>query len=144
MLKDKVTVLAQSTVRGPDGKKTQAGKFYKYDDSPYLRILVKSGSVTLVDPPSLDDEYLERAGYVLQEGYTYSEKKVPEEAPKDKTSKKKEPEEKDSNEVDSAEDTSNEEPTIEENVPNDHEPQNLQLTPPVGMGVKESEENKGN
>lgn len=85
MLKQRITVLAQAQVNGPSGK-LQFGKVYELDDSPYIRILVKSGTVTLIDPPSLDPAFLELGGYELRDGYTYlgtkeTEKKA--EAPSD-------------------------------------------------------------
>lgn len=58
----KVTVLSQTNVLGPNGLKLRAGQVVALEDSPYVRILIKSGSVALVDPPSLDDEYLVAIG----------------------------------------------------------------------------------
>lgn len=71
MLKQKITVLAQAMVGGPGGIKIKPGKVYELEDSPYVRILVKSGTVTLIDPPTLDPEFLEKAGYELRDGYSY-------------------------------------------------------------------------
>lgn len=125
MLKDPITILVMSMVTGPDGKKLKPGKIYEYEDSARLRILVKSGTVSLIDPPSLDPEFLEKAGYELQEGYEYPIKE-----PEKKTQaapKKKVSEEITSNEKSHSNKSDSETP--------------LQLTPPVGMGVKESVEN---
>lgn len=58
----KITVLSQTNVLGPNGIKLKAGQVVALEDSPYVRILIKSGSVALVDPPSLDDEYLVAIG----------------------------------------------------------------------------------
>lgn len=69
MLKQLITVMVQSMVSGPDGNKLRPGQVVELEDSEYVRILVKSGTVTLIDPPSLDSEYLEKAGYELRDGY---------------------------------------------------------------------------
>lgn len=71
MLKQRITVFVQAMVAGPGGLKLKPGKVHELEDSPYVRILVKSGTVSLVDPPSLDLEFLEKAGYELRDGYTY-------------------------------------------------------------------------
>jgi len=63
MLQGKITVLVQYQVNGPGGIKLLVGKVHEFDDSPYVRLLIKSGTVTLIDPPSLDSEFLEKAGY---------------------------------------------------------------------------------
>lgn len=78
MLKDPITVLVQSNISGPGGIKLKPGKIHILEDSPYVRILVKSGSVSLIDPPSLDLEFLEAAGYELRDGYAYPIKSEPE------------------------------------------------------------------
>jgi hypothetical protein len=149
MLKDPITVLAHAVVRGPDGRKTRAGKFYTYEDGPYLRILLKSDSVTLVDPPSLDPEYLEKAGYQLREGYSYPEKVETKEQPVVETPVaaevvKEVPAKTAPQKVTPKKTYSKEEPKKEVSKSpvskGDHAPQNLQLTPPIGMGVKSSEE----
>lgn len=136
MLDSPITVLAQSVV-AVGRKKLKAGQYYTFDDSPYLRILIKSGLVALVDPPSLDPEFLEKAGYPLRKGYSYSGEDLTTLKPKkpEKISKEKEPEKPYLMKNKS-------EPASEETPPEkrDHEPHNLQLTPPVGMGVKTSEE----
>lgn len=75
MLRDPITVLVQSTVAGPNGK-LKVGEIVKLADSEYVRILVNSGTVSLIDPPSLDPVFLERAGYVLREGYKEQEPEV--------------------------------------------------------------------
>lgn len=71
MLKEPITVHVQAQVAGPGGIKLVAGKVHTLEDSPYVRVLIKSGSVTLIDPPSLDLYYLKRAGYELRDGYFY-------------------------------------------------------------------------
>lgn len=76
MLKQKVKVLAQAQVIGPGGIKLQVGKVYDLEDSSYVRILVKSGTVSLIDPPSLDPDFLERGGYQLREGFSHPPKSV--------------------------------------------------------------------
>lgn len=73
LLKDPITVHVQAQVAGPGGIKLVPGKVHTLEDSPYVRVLIKSGSVTLIDPPSLDLFYLERAGYELREGFSYPE-----------------------------------------------------------------------
>lgn len=63
MANEKITVMATAAVLGPGGAKLAVGKVYVFDDSPYVRILIKSGDVELVDPPSLsyiDDLKTER------------------------------------------------------------------------------------
>lgn len=77
MLKEPVTVLVQAVVAGPNGLKLKPGQIVTLDDSHYVRILVKSGAVSLIDPPSLDPEYLEKAGYELKEGHSYPVKAEP-------------------------------------------------------------------
>lgn len=69
MLKDPITIFVHSTVGGPNGK-LLPDRVYELDDSPYVRLLIKSGTVSLIDPPSLDPDFLERAGYELCEGYS--------------------------------------------------------------------------
>jgi len=71
MLTQKITVVCHSNVGGPNGK-LFANHIYELDDSEYVRTLIKSGNVSLVDPPSLDPVFLEKAGYELSEGYVYS------------------------------------------------------------------------
>jgi hypothetical protein len=71
MLTQLITVLCHSNVGGPNGK-LFANNLYELQDSEYVRTLIKSGTVSLVDPPSLDPVFLERAGYPLCEGYSYS------------------------------------------------------------------------
>lgn len=128
MLKEPITVIAHTTVGGPDGEKLLAGKVYELQDSPYVRVLIQSKTVSLVDPPSLDPKFLEKAGYELCEGYSYDEEIVEEEPAVNN------PEEPVVN--------TPEEPTSQEKG-SDHEPKNLQLTPPIGMGVTTSvEKNK--
>lgn len=78
MLKDPVTVLVQSMVVGPNGARLKPGQVVTLDDSPYVRILVKSGTVSLIDPPSFDMDFLEKAGYELRDGYSYPTKEEPE------------------------------------------------------------------
>jgi len=78
MLKENITVLVQTTVAGPKGHKLRPGKVVELEDSPYTRLLIKSGTVSLIDPPSLDPEFLEKAGYELKEGHSYPEKLVEE------------------------------------------------------------------
>lgn len=75
MLKDPITVLVHTTVGGPNGK-LLPNQVYELDDSPYVRLLIKSETVSLIDPPSLDPDFLERAGYELCEGYTYNTEEV--------------------------------------------------------------------
>lgn len=152
MLKQKLTILARSVARVGQTKLVP-NKIYDFEDSAYLRILIKSGRVTLIDPPSLDPEYLEKAGYELQEGYSYPEPKEPaKEEPKveKKTAQiPKPPKAKTSEESDSKENVSQgpvapAKETEPEKIESDHEPSNLQLTPPVGMGVKKSADNSSN
>lgn len=57
-MSNKITILATSGVQGPNGFKLVVGKHYEFDDSKYVRILVESGAVELVDPPSFD--YIDR------------------------------------------------------------------------------------
>lgn len=83
-LKDPITVLVQATISGPGGVKLRPGKVHTLDDSSYVRILIKSGNVALIDPPSLDPEYLEAAGYELRDGYSYSDLKKVEKKPEQK------------------------------------------------------------
>lgn len=71
MLKQKITVLCHANVAGPNGK-LFANHIYELDDSEYVRTLIKSENVSLIDPPSLDPAYLESLGYELCEGYVYS------------------------------------------------------------------------
>lgn len=71
LLKQPITVLVQATVAGPKGHKLRTGQIVELEDSPYTRILIKSGTVALVDPPSLDPEFLEKEGYELKVGYSY-------------------------------------------------------------------------
>lgn len=71
MITQKITVVCHSNVGGPNGK-LFANHIYELDDSDYVRTLIKSGNVSLVDPPSLDPVFLEKAGYELAEGYVYS------------------------------------------------------------------------
>lgn len=71
MLTQLITVLCHSNVGGPNGK-LFANNLYELQDSEYVRTLIKSGTVSLVDPPSLDPGFLEQAGYPLCEGYSYS------------------------------------------------------------------------
>lgn len=72
MLRQLITVLCHSNVGGPTGK-LFVNNLYELEDSEYVRTLIKSGTVSLVDPPSLDPVFLERAGYPLCDGYVYSE-----------------------------------------------------------------------
>lgn len=81
MLKELITVLVQSTVGGPDGVKLRPGQVVSLEDSPYVRVLVQSGTVELIDPPSLDLEFLEKAGYELREGFSYAAEKESENNP---------------------------------------------------------------
>lgn len=60
MPEDKITVLVSARVMGPMGAKLQPGTVVELDDGPYTRILIKSGDVLLIDPPSLDPEFLEK------------------------------------------------------------------------------------
>lgn len=75
MLKQKITVLCHSNVGGPNGR-LFANHVYELDDCEYVRTLIKSENVSLIDPPSLDPAYLEGAGYELCDGYVYSEGNV--------------------------------------------------------------------
>lgn len=102
MLKQMITVICNTNVGGPDGLKLIAGKVYELDDDPYVRILILSETVSLIDPPSLDPEFLEMHGYELCDGYSYPEKTVESvEEPVIKASKKKVSEESTSDEKDS-------------------------------------------
>lgn len=78
MLKDPITILVHTTVGGPNGYKLIPNEVYEFEDSPYVRLLIKSGTVSLIDPPSLEPDYLEKAGYELREGYSYHEQEEPE------------------------------------------------------------------
>lgn len=71
MLTQLITILCHSNVGGPNGK-LFTNNIYELEDSEYVRTLIKSGTVSLIDPPSLDPVFLERAGYPLCEGYSYS------------------------------------------------------------------------
>lgn len=75
MLKTPITVVCHANVAGPNGR-LFANNVYVLDDSEYVRTLIKSENVSLVDPPSLDATYLERAGFELCDGYTYEDGKV--------------------------------------------------------------------
>lgn len=155
MLKHPITVIVHTTVGGPDGNKLIPGQVYELDDSEYVRLLIKSATVSLVDPPSLDPEFLEKNGYELCEGYSYDS--LPTQEPEPEPEPVKEPEkpyimknakkaEKVSEEPESQNTTPPETtPEVESpiEVPteaSDHEPKNRQLTPPVKMGVTESVE----
>lgn len=82
MLKQPITVQVNTTVAGPHGYKIRAGKVVELEDSSYTRLLVDSGTVSLIDPASLDPEFLERAGYELRDGYSYQEKEISEDVVK--------------------------------------------------------------
>lgn len=71
MYTDKVTLQIHGKVKGPGGINLRAGQIAVLDDSPYVRVLIKSGSVSLIDPPSLDAEYLHSAG-LLRKGEVYN------------------------------------------------------------------------
>lgn len=58
-----ITVEVLARVQGPGGIKLIPGKVVALEDSPYVRLLVKSGNVLLVDPPSLDPEFLKGIGF---------------------------------------------------------------------------------
>lgn len=60
MMGDKITVLVSAQVMGPMGLRLKPGTVVELDDVPYTRLLVKSGQVFLIDPPSLDPEFLEK------------------------------------------------------------------------------------
>lgn len=49
-----ITMKVNATVKGPRGERLHRGSFVSFPDSPYVRIMLKSGKVELVDPPSLD------------------------------------------------------------------------------------------
>lgn len=53
-MSEKITILVTSSVLGPRGQKLVVGRIHEFDDEPYVRILIKSGAVELIDPPSLD------------------------------------------------------------------------------------------
>jgi hypothetical protein len=88
MLKDPITILVQSTVSGPSGIKLKHGEVAVLEDSPYVRILVKSGAVSLIDPPSLDPDFLREGGYELREGYHHPVKDDKKDSSKKKEEKK--------------------------------------------------------
>jgi hypothetical protein len=71
-----ITVLVRSTVGGPDGVKLRPGQVVTLEDSDYVRILLKSDTVELIDPPSLDNEFLAKAGYLKGETASRKAKKV--------------------------------------------------------------------
>lgn len=62
----KITLLVQAAVGGPNGK-LKPGQIVVLDDSEYVRVLLKSGTVSLIDPPSLDPDFLKEAGYEYEE-----------------------------------------------------------------------------
>lgn len=84
-----ITFKVNSIVKGPYGERLTAGTFVTYPDSPYLRIMLKSGLVELVDPPSLDyidkPEILEAPKPVVEAVEVVEEPKV--EAPKEEPKK---------------------------------------------------------
>lgn len=62
-----ITVQVLAKVQGPNGIRLSPGKIVTLEDSPYVRVLLKSGNVLLVDPPSLDPDFLHKAGLVVKE-----------------------------------------------------------------------------
>lgn len=62
-----VTVLVHARVQGPSGLRMSVGQLVTLEDSPYVRLLIQSGNVELVDPPSLDPEFLRASGLLPAE-----------------------------------------------------------------------------
>lgn len=80
MALETITVMVHSAIVGPSGTKLKAGKITTLEDSSYVRLLIKSGRVTLIDPPSLEEEYLIRAG-IIDKPEEIAEEPVVEKAP---------------------------------------------------------------
>lgn len=159
MLKQPITILVHTSVGGPDGSKLFPNHVYEVEDGEYTRVLIKSGLVSLIDPPSLDPKYLEENNYELCEGYSYDSfaqvgsepestpAKEPEKPYMMKGAKKSEASQSEIKESAEPVKKSAEESTSEpstETTPEviDHEPKNRELTPPLYRGVTTSAEEK--
>lgn len=87
MAAEYILVRVNRHVQGPGGERLSRGQFVSLSDSPYVRALIRGGSVDLVDPPSL--EYIDGPAKVEEpkvEEPKVEEPKVEEKKPAKKAS----------------------------------------------------------
>lgn len=81
-----ITFKVHAKMKGPVGYSLKPGHIYYFEDSPYIRILLKSSSVELIDPPSLD--YIDNPDSVVAKKVESETPVVKEDKPAEKLSKK--------------------------------------------------------